>query len=141
MTDILTALSILIATITGLTTYIQNRKAQKVAHTASVIANISTSERLAESSFCITKLINSKQQISLAGLDPKTESHMVDILDYYEFLCDLYEAGVINRLTLIELRGQLMKRTWEVCETYIMETRLIQNRQVYSGFEKFVKNL
>ncbi|HEY0100291.1 MAG TPA: hypothetical protein VGB76_15175 [Pyrinomonadaceae bacterium] len=141
MSDLLTAISILIATITWLLTYFQDRSARRVAHTADIIAGISTSDRLAESSFQVTKLINSGTKVSLSEIDPKTESHVVDILDYYEFLCDLYASHVLSRRTIVDLRGRLMKRTWDICETYIKETRKLQNRMVYLGFEKFVKEL
>ncbi|HEX7957038.1 MAG TPA: hypothetical protein VF508_08855 [Pyrinomonadaceae bacterium] len=51
MADWLTALSIFIATATWLVTYVRDRGAQRVAHTVNIIANLSTSERLAESCF------------------------------------------------------------------------------------------
>ncbi|MEW5926568.1 MAG: DUF4760 domain-containing protein [Gemmatimonadota bacterium] len=133
--------SVALGVITLVATHRKDRYIQQVAHTAGILANLSTSERLAESSFQVTRLINSGATVSMSGIDPVTESHVVDILDYYEFLCDLYRNGVVNRATIEEIRGQLMKRTWILCEPYIMETRERQGRRVYSGFEEFVKEL
>lgn len=84
MADWLTALSIFIATVTWLATYVRDRRAHRVAHTVNIIASLSTSERLAESCFQVTKLINSGARVSFGDVDAKTESHIVDVLDYYE---------------------------------------------------------
>jgi hypothetical protein len=134
-------LTVVFATATWAVTEWRNRKAQRTSHTADVLAALSTSERLAESSYQVTRLINAGARVSLSGIDPKTEAHVVDILDYYEFLCDLYASGPLSRKTITEVRGQLMKRTWDVCEPYIMETRAVQGRKVYSAFQGFVEEL
>lgn len=139
--DWLTALSIIVATATWLVTYFRDRRAHQVAHTVDVIAGLSVSDRLAESTFQVTRLINSGKPISLDDIDPKTESHVVDILDYYEFLAELCGEGVLNRKTIESLRGRLMRRTWNICEPYIAQTRALQRRKVYSGFGQFVKDL
>src|SRR5690606_34750471 len=115
MVDLLTAVSILVATGTWLVTYLRDRSADRIAHTAAVITNLSTSDRLAESSYRVTRLINAGARVSLADVDSETEAHVVGLLDYYEFVCDLSEGGVISEHTLVELRGRLMLRTWEVC--------------------------
>jgi hypothetical protein len=141
MVERLTAASILLATITWLLSYVHDRSARKIAHTADALASLSTSERLAESSFQVTRIINSGATVSMEGLDPRLESHVVDILDYYEFLCDLYANNALNRKTIAMVRGRLMKKTWEACEPYIRETRALQGRPVYEGFERFVEQL
>lgn len=141
MGEWLTALSILIAALTWLTTYLRGRRAKQVEHTVNIIANLSTGERLAESTFQVIRLINSKAAVPPEEIDPKIESHLVDILDYYEFLSELYFAGVLDKATVENLRGRLMKRTWHICERYIEETRNDQNRKVYSCFERFVREL
>ncbi|HEX2191481.1 MAG TPA: DUF4760 domain-containing protein [Longimicrobiaceae bacterium] len=133
--------SVLIAVWSVLATHRKDRSVQQIAHTANILANLSTSERLAESSYQLTRLINAGATVSMSGIDPATEAHVVDVLDYYEFLCDLYENGIVNRGTVREIRGQLMKRTWTICEPYIMETRELQGRRVYSGLERFVEDL
>lgn len=141
MGEWLTALSIFVATLTWLLTYLRDRHVKQIEHTVDIIASLSTSERLAESTFQVTKLINSKTEVSPEEIDPKIEAHVVDILDYYEFLSELYFAGVLNKETVENLRGRLMKRTWHICEPYIMKTREAQHRTVYSCFEKFVSEL
>ena len=140
MADILTAVSILVAAITWLMTRLNERSDRRVAHTATVIASLSTSERLGASSAEVTRLINSGRPVT-AEIDPKTESHVIDILDYYEFVTALCAGGVVDKDTITLLRGRLMQRTWAICEPYIMHTRTVQARDVYAGFERFVKNI
>lgn len=141
MADALTAISIFVALVTWLVSHRSDIKAQRVAYTANVLSALSTNDRLAESSFQVTKLINGGARVSMRDLDPGIEAHVVDILDYYEFLCDLYIKRVVDRRTILQLRGRLMRRTWNVCETYIRETGDLQNRKVYDGFEQFVRHL
>jgi hypothetical protein len=64
-----------------------------------------------------------------------TERHVVKIPDYYEYTCELYESGILNRATIISLRGQLTARTYSTCEQYITEIRKRQKRHIYSTFE------
>ena len=141
MTNLLTSISILIALLTWFFTHLSSQKNQKISHTAQIIANLSTCERLAESSFQLTRLINRSTKITFSEIDEGTERYVVDILDYYEYLCDLYERGVLDRQTILTLRGKLMKKTYEACSDYIQGTRDAQKRKVYSGFERFVKDL
>jgi len=65
----------------------------------------------------------------------------VKILDYYEYMCELYESGILSKKTIVTLRGQLMIRTYDACEGYIRETRKRQGRLVYEAFERFVNDL
>jgi hypothetical protein len=139
--DWLTALSIFIATVTWLVTYVRDRHAHRVAYTVAIISNLSTSDRLAESCFQLTKLINANTQVPAEGVDPKIESHVVDVLDYYEFLSELYVSEVLNKETVENLRGRLMKRTWYICKPYIEKTREKQQREIYSCYEQFVNEL
>jgi hypothetical protein len=139
--DILTTCSILIALLTWHISHRRDRRAKRVEYTAEVISALSTSERLAESSFIVTKLINGGARLSMDNIDRETEAHVVDILDYYEFLCDLYAKDVVDRKTIVQLRGRLMRRTWQVCAPYIRATGKRQEREIYSGFKQFVENL
>lgn len=142
MDEFLTAIAIVAATVTWIITHWYDRASDRVTHTTAVLASLSTSDRLAESSFQVTRLIDAGRKVSRrSGIDEKLEGHVVDILDYYEFICDLYISGVLSRKTIVELRGRLMRRTWSVREEYIMETRAAQKRPVYSGFERFVREL
>jgi len=139
--DILTSCAILVALITWWATFLQARRTERVARTAEVIANLSVSESLAEATYQVTRLINSNTRVLYSSLDESAERHIVKILDYYEYMCDLYESGILSKATIASLRGNLMARTWDTCEDYVQETRRRQGRQVYAAFERFVAGL
>jgi hypothetical protein len=139
MSDLLTSGAILVALVTWWVTFQQARRSEKIARTARVIENLSVSDSLAEATYQVTKLINDAKKISYNTLDPATERHVVKILDYYEYMCELYESGILSKATITTLRGRLMIRTWDTCQHYILETRNRQQREIYSSFERFVK--
>ncbi len=139
--DFLTSATILVALVTWWVTFRQARRSERVARTAEIIANLSVSDALAEATFQVTRLINAGEKVLYDSLDESSERHVVKILDYYEYICDLYESGILSKETIISLRGNLMARTYDICEAYILETRRRQNRQVYAAFERFVKSL
>lgn len=140
VSDLLTSGAIMVALITWWVTFRQSRRSEKVARTAEVIANLSVSDALAEATYQVTKLINDGTKISYSSLDENTERHVVKILDYYEYMCELYESGILSKSTIAALRGNLMARTYVTCGNYIQETRKRQNRQVYEAFERFVED-
>lgn len=139
--DLLTSCAILVALVTWWLTFWQARRTERVARTAEIIANLSVSEALGEATYQVTKLINNRARVLYDSLDESSERHVVKILDYYEYMCDLYESGILSKRTIVSLRGNLMARTWDTCEDYILETRRRQGRQVYAAFERFVESL
>jgi hypothetical protein len=139
--DLLTSCAILVALVTWWLTFWQARRTERVARTAEIIANLSVAEALAEATYQVTRLINNGARVLYDSLDESTERHVVKILDYYEYMCDLYESGILSKRTIVSLRGNLMARTWDMCEDYILETRRRQGRQVYAAFERFVESL
>ncbi len=139
--ELLTSGAILVALVTWWVTFRQVRRSERVARTAEVIANLSVAETLAEATYQVTRLINDGKRILYDSLDESTERHVVKILDYYEYMCELYESGILSKKTIVTLRGQLMARTYDTCENYILETRKRQHRQVYEAFERFVNDL
>jgi hypothetical protein len=139
--DILTSCAILVALVTWWVAYQQARRSERAARTAEVIANLSTSEALAEATYQVTRLINGGKQVRYTSLDESTERHVVKILDYYEYMCELCDSGILSRETVVSLRGNLMARTYDACQDYILETRRRQGRQVYEAFERLVKGL
>src|SRR5258708_4968358 len=122
VSDLLTSSAILVAVVTWWVTFQQARRSEKIARTAEVIANLSVSDSLAEATYQVTRLINDGRKIAYNTLDEATEQHVVKILDYYEYMCELYESGILSKATIVTLRGRLMVRTWDTCEHYILET-------------------
>jgi hypothetical protein len=139
VSDILTSGAVIVALLTWFLTYQRERVSTKTARTAEIIANFSLSEPLAEASFQLSRRINKGEKIDPAALDLTTERQIVTMLDYYEYLCEMHEAGVLSRRTIANIRGRLMLRTYALCEDYIARTREQQHRKVYESFERFVR--
>jgi hypothetical protein len=139
--ELLTSGAILVALATWWLTFQQARRSEKIARTAEVIANLSVSDSLAEATFQVTRLINDGRKVTYNTLDQTAERHVVKILDYYEYMCELYESGILSKATIVALRGRLMVRTWDTCEHYILETRRRQKREIYSAFGRFVQDI
>jgi len=136
--NILTSLSILLALITWLITFLRDRKIRKMNLTALTVANISTNERLAEANFQMAILINENKKIDVENLDITVERHIIDLLDYYEYLCELFHCNILDKNTVIHIRGGAILKTYKLCDDYIFAIRKKQNRpQLYSQFEQF----
>lgn len=136
-----TAVSVIIGAATWWVSHRREQRQSRISHTADLIANISTSERLADASYAVTALINSRRSLALADIDPELERHVVTMLDYYEYIAELCMRGVVDKPTIVSLRGNLMQRTWAVCSGYVADTRDRQQRLVYIEFERFVAAL
>ncbi|WP_316366110.1 DUF4760 domain-containing protein [Candidatus Thiodiazotropha sp. CDECU1] len=135
---LLTSASILIAFTTWLVNQKSNFRSEKINHTASILSQTKTVKHLAEADYLINNLINKNAKISKEGITPEIEKPIFLMLNYYESLCALSELGVIDKKTLLHLRGGLMKRTFYLCEPYIRQYRHEQGRkEIYAKLEKF----
>src|SRR5215469_4701917 len=114
LSDFLTSGAILVALVTWWATFRQQRISDRAARTAEVIANLSISDKLAEAAYQLTRLLNAGEKVSYDTIDESTERHVVSILDYYEYLCELYESGVLSKTTIVNVRGQLMAYTYKM---------------------------
>lgn len=140
--DILLSLSILVALVTWFLTFLRDRQDRRMSYTASLIADLSTSERLAEAAFQVSRLISQKQTVDPDQLDEKTERYLVSILDFYEYLCALYHQGVLDKQTIVNLRGESMRKTFAVCADYIRAQREgPERRNIYWQYEQLVDEL
>ena len=141
ISEISTAISVLIGSATWLTTHLWDRRRAKITHTADLISSLSTSDSLAAADFDVMSLVNAGRPVGKGDLNEIGERNVVAILNYYEYVCDACAAGVVDYRTVVNLRGKLMRRTWRTCEPYIEYLRETQRRRIYSEFEKFTSSL
>jgi len=138
-TDILTVLSLIVAIVFGIIGYRQNQISQKKSHTVNLLENFSTNETLAASDFKMTRLINGDRKLDGYEIDDETDGHVINLLDYYEFLTTSYVHGVVNRDVLLHVRGGAMSRAYFVCEKYIEDRRKMLNApNLYKNYENLV---
>ena len=84
--DILTAASLIVAIILGVLGYLSARDRAVRSHTLDLLAMISNNDKLAESDFKMTRLINSKIWLNDELMDDETDRYIINLLDFYEFL-------------------------------------------------------
>ena len=139
LTDILTFLSVLVAIIFGVIGFLQNRSAQKKSYTVSLLENFSTNETLAASGFIMTKLIKDNRKLDGDKIDENTDQHVINLLNYYEFLATSYVHGALNREILLHVRGGSMSRAFFVCEKYIEDRRkMLDAPNLYINYQNLV---
>lgn len=82
--------------------------------------------------------IESGEELILAELDEESERPIVDLLSYYEYLCELHSKNVFDENVIIHLRGGHMKKTLKLCRNFITDRRMKQGRkELYLKFEQF----
>jgi hypothetical protein len=141
LSDSLTAISIIVAIFFGLLGLWWNIKSQKRAHTIDLISNFSTNSELSESDFQISSAASKQIEISGTKIDPELDRHIMKVLDYYEFLAVSYFDGALDKKTLVDLRGNAMKRSYDICRKYISDRQDSCGNEIYAHFEKLAKTL
>lgn len=133
-----TALSIVGGVIAWLFQHWRDQRKEKIQKTVELLLPFTTSDRLAEGNVLMAKLIAGGEKPSL-GNDPEIDKKLIDLLDYYEFLCELLERKVLDQDTVLSLRGRLLGATFLVCGEFIDALRQRHGRGVYGAIEKVVK--
>ena len=137
--DLLTFVSIMVAIVFGIIGYRQNQLAQKKSHTVNLLENFSSNETLATADFQMTRLINNDKKLDGYEIEDETDSYVINLLDYYEFLATSYIHGVLNQDILLHIRGGAMSRAHFVCEKYIDDRRKMLNApNLYRNYENLV---
>jgi len=135
---ILTSATIVVAFATWYSTQRKAAKSEIISYTTSLLSQTKTVSHMAEADFLVNSMINKKEKINHESISLETEKAIFLMLNYYEYLCSLVELGVIDRNTLLHLRGGLMKRTYLLCGPYIIQYRKVQNRdEIYRKLQTF----
>ena len=117
--DLLTAASVLVAAATWAVSHYGAQKAERVAYTSRVIADLSLNDGLAAADFRMAALIRAHQPLDERTLDPETDRHVTRLLDYYEYILELRYSGVLDARTIERLRGGAIRGAHTVCSAYI----------------------
>lgn len=133
-----TALSIAGGVVAWLVQHWRDNRRERVQKTVEMLMPFTTSERLAEANVVMAKLIGAGEAPVL-GADPEVDRRIIDLLDYYEFLCELLARGVLDRPTVLSLRGRLLGKIFLHCRDYIEALRRRHGRGVYVAIEDVVR--
>lgn len=121
--ELLTASSVFVAVILGVVGFVENRRAQRRSYTVSLVSNFMLSGQLARSDFQMTRLINTGTRLDGHTIDDETDAHVINLLDYYEFLATAHADGALDPDVILHVRGGPMSRAYDVCEQYIEDRR------------------
>lgn len=134
--DILTLSSLVVAFITWFLTYLKSTRDSKIANTVNLINNLSTVAHLNAADLLVRKLIGEPKKPPTFG--SKNEEALIIVLDYYEFLTQLYARSLIHRESFNHLRGNLVTKTFTAAKAYINEKRNSSSRtDLYSKLEAY----
>lgn len=135
----LTTASILVAIGLGIVGYLHARHLSRRSHTVTLLSMISSSDRIANSEFSMTRLINSGTRLD-GAIDDETDRFVINLLDFYEFLATSWACGSVDGDILLHVRGGAMSRAFDVCERYISDRRQsLQAPNLYKNLEDLVK--
>jgi hypothetical protein len=133
----LTALSIAVAVLFGTVTSLQNAHMHRRAHTIKLLTAFSTAETLSASDYRMARIIASGRRID-DDVDAETDMHVINLLDYYEFICCAALHRHIDPAIVVELRGSAMRAAYAACSPYLAARRDRISKGLYSGYHKFL---
>jgi len=135
--EILTFMWLLVAFITWLLTHLKSQKDLKVTNTVNLINNLSTVEHLLRSDLTVRKAIRKNIDLSPENIDEDLSSELSVLLDYYEFLSELYDRDVIDKESIEHLRGGLMLELYEKTKPTIEHWRSdLGRKDLYKKYEE-----
>jgi hypothetical protein len=133
--DILTSASILVACVTAIFTFHQNRTLARRSHTLDVSLEKLTGEEDAEFQTYMNSLIVSDNIPDGSTRDPK----IAKILTVYEFIALASRKNALDWKLIVEIRGPLLARVYRQLEGYISRQRdEAQNPMLYEHYEWLV---
>lgn len=131
-----TAASVLVAVVFGVATVLQERQTQRRQHTIALIAVFQSADALSAADAWTAERITSGRPVG-PDLPADELTHVVALLDYYEFLAVLAQRGLIDVPLLLELRGGAMARSFSICHSYIEDRRSRVWQGLYGCLELF----
>jgi len=133
--DVLTSASILVACVTAIVTFHQNRTLSRRSHTLDVSLEKLTGEEDAEFQTYMNALIASDNIPDGSTRDPK----IAKILTVYEFISLASRQRALDWKLILEMRGPLLARVYRQLEGYIARQRNeAQNPMLYEHYEWLV---
>lgn len=129
------AASVLVAIAAGTATVLQQRQVQRRTHTITLITALQ-SGRLAEADDWVASRIATGRPVG-TDLPDAERSHVMALLDYYEFLAVLAQRGLVDVPLLLDLRGGAMTRCFRLCHDYVEDRRSRVSPTLYACLEVF----
>lgn len=131
-----TIISVLVATIVGVTTILQQRAAYRREHTLELMLKLFTGDGDAKFQKYLNKMIQGEPR-------PDGSERIDDLaqaLTVFEFISLATRVGALDFKFVAEMRAPLMVRTYDFCKAYIEGQRIrVRNPMLYEHFEWLVQ--
>ncbi len=131
-------LSVIFAIGTWIYNHQKDKKREKIQKTVELLMPFTTSDRLAKGNVLVSSFITSGVT-PICGHEKDIDDTLIDLLDYYEFLCELLHRDVLDGDTVLHLRGRLLGKTYTILLPFIEVLREKHGRGVYSGIRMIVE--
>jgi hypothetical protein len=129
--------AVLVAVVVGVATVWQQRQVQRRQHTITLLSALQTG-RLADADEWMARRIATGPPVGPDLLD-REHSHVLGLLDYYEFLAALAQRGLVDGPLLRDLRGGAMARCWTTCRPYVEDRRAVVAPTLYACLDEFTR--
>ncbi len=131
-----TELSLIFGFGAGFAVFVQRSAVERRSHTIDLLKALSDSQVLAPCDTWMAERIAADESVDADGLDDTERAKVVNLLDYYEFLCVLAADEILDKKVLRTLRGSAMTAAFRLCEDYIEQRRLATgNGALYANLE------
>lgn len=135
----MTGISVGIALVFGMITALQNEWGERRRTTIDLLANFSISDSLSESDAVVARRLVEGSPIG-PDVEFDFDQHLMQILDYYEFLCRSAYMGALDRRTLAVTRRNAIRLLRDRSRPYVEARRLCYGPDLYSMIDWFVDN-
>ncbi len=118
----LTLVSLVVGIVLASVGYLQTNTQALTNRTLDLLSNISLNENIAESDLRMARWIKAGERFT-GEVDVEKDRHIINLLDYYEFVGVAWEQGAVHEETLMVARCGPMIRAYEVNRQYIADRR------------------
>ncbi|WP_108895258.1 DUF4760 domain-containing protein [Palleronia abyssalis] len=146
--DLFTSLTILFSVLIFLGGLAYGRREQLRMHTVEVLMSVFLSDTLARENPRMANLMRRAKEgdVQITGdLDGADDQTLITMLDFYEFVAQSCFERSLSTRVVIEIRGDAMRRAYDVCRGYIRDRREDFDEEghesrLYAAFERFVRD-
>ena len=138
--DILTAISILIAFVTFVIGYYQNRQSERQKQTLDFLLTINKERGpIHNSTLKMSSWITNGTILKDDNIDSEMDEVVIEVLDFYDLISDSALKRIVDREMIIIHLGGRMRAAYIMVNEYIKARRKRLNRPgLYQPFEEFV---
>lgn len=143
MSGLAPTLSILVAVVTFLCTFIYKMRSDRLQRTLEFLRTIYEEDGpIREANLESAMWLRSNPNFAEADLPEQREKSLIAILDYYDIVADSAARGIVDSGMIVVHLGAKMRSMYQCSQGYIERIRVKLNRpNIYQPLEQFVLNV